>query len=143
MVIQLTTELCAREAALDGTMLVTPDQVEAYLCDIKDLAQEVFVVVTLNTKNRVIQKHLVSIGTVNSTLVHPREVFRPAIQDGSSAVILAHNHPSSDSTPSAEDIKITRQLISAGTIVGIKVLDHIIIADTALSLREAGLCVFN
>ena len=93
MIMKLETQLAVKEAAIDGTPLVRPDQVEAYLKDIKDLAQEVFVVVTLNTRNRVIQKHLVSIGTVNSTLVHPREVFRPAILDGATAVILGHNHP--------------------------------------------------
>jgi DNA repair protein RadC len=124
-------------------MLVTPEHVESYLCDIKALAQEVFVVITLNAKNRVIQKHLVSIGTVNSALVHPRECYRTAILDGASALILAHNHPSGDPTPSSEDIKITRQLISAGEVMGIKVLDHVIIGNTALSLREAGLCCFN
>ena len=143
MIMKLETNLAVKEAAYDGTMLTTPDSVESFLADLKSLAQEVFVVITLNTKNRVIQRHLVSIGTVNSTLVHPREVFRPAIQDGASALILAHNHPSSDVTPSSEDIKITKQLISAGTIIGIKVLDHVIIADKALSLREAGLCHFN
>ena len=143
MIIKLETDLAVREASIDGTMLVTPDQVESFLGDIRELAQEVFVVVTLNTKNRVIQRHLVSIGTVNSALVHPRECFRPAILDGASAVILAHNHPSNDPTPSAEDIKITRQLVQAGRHIGIKVMDHIIIGNTALSLRETGLCEFN
>ncbi len=119
-------------------MLVTPENIESYLCDIKALAQEVFVVITMNTKNRVIQKHLVSIGTVNSALVHPRECYRTAILDGAAALILAHNHPSGDPTPSSEDIKITRQLIRAGEVMGIKVLDHVIVGDTALSLREAG-----
>lgn len=143
MVLQLQTELAVREAAIDGTLLVTPNQVEHYLSELKTAQQECFIVIALNAKNKVIEKHLVSLGTVNSTLVHPRECFRPLIQSGASSCILAHNHPSGDSTPSSEDIKITKQLISAGTIVGIKVLDHIIIADTALSLREAGLCVFN
>ena len=143
MVLQLKTELAVKEPAINGTMLVTPDQVEFFLNDLKELAQEVFVVITLNTRNRVIQRHLVSIGTVNSTLVHPRECFRPAILDGASALILAHNHPSGGPTPSSGDIKITKQLIGAGSIVGIKVLDHIVIADTALSLRETGLCEFG
>ena len=143
MIMRLETNLAVKEASIDGTMLVTPAHVQAYLCDIKALAQEVFVVITLNAKNRVIQKHLVSIGTVNSALVHPRECYRTAILDGASAVILAHNHPSGDPTPSSEDIKITRQLIQAGGVMGIKVLDHVIVGDTALSLREAGLCVFN
>ncbi len=143
MIIELKTELAVKESTIDGTMLVTPDQVEVFLGDIRELAQEVFVVVTLNTKNKVIQRHLVSIGTVNSTLVHPRECFRPAILDGASAVICAHNHPSGDPCPSSEDIKITKQLINAGHHIGIKVLDHMIVGDSSLSMREAGLCEFN
>jgi len=143
MVIELKTALAVREAAFDGTLLVTPDQVGQYLADIKSAAQECFIVIALNAKNRVIEKHLVSLGTVSSALVHPRECFRPLILSGASSCILAHNHPSGDSTPSAEDIKITRQLISAGEIVGIKILDHVVIGDRALSLREAGLCHFS
>ena len=143
MVLKLETNLAVKEAAIDGTTLTTPDAVENFLADLKSLAQEVFVVITLNTKNRVIERHLVSIGTVNSALVHPRECFRPAILDGASALIFAHNHPSGDPCPSSEDIKITKQLIGAGQIIGIKVLDHIIVGDSCLSLREAGLCHFN
>ncbi len=143
MIMKLETHLAVKEAAIDGTMLVNPDQMEAFLGDIRDLAQEVFIVVTLNAKNLAIQRHLVSIGTVNSALVHPRECFRPAILDGASAVVLGHNHPSGDATPSADDIKITRQLIQAGRHLGIKVMDHIVIGNTALSLRETGLCEFN
>ncbi|VGO18791.1 hypothetical protein SCARR_00844 [Pontiella sulfatireligans] len=143
MVLQLQTDLMLKEAAFDGTVLTSPVQVERFLSEIKNAAQECFIVIALNAKNRVIEKHLVSLGTVSSALVHPREVFRPLIQSGASFTILAHNHPSGISTPSAEDIKITRQLISAGEIMGIKVLDHIVIGDTALSLREAGLCHFG
>ena len=144
MVLELRTELAVREtAAIDGTLLMTPFQVEAYLSELKQAQQECFVVIALNAKNRVIEKHLVSLGTVSSTLVHPRECFRPLIQSGASNCILVHNHPSQDPTPSAEDIKITRQLVQAGEIVGIKVLDHVIIGETALSLREAGLCRFG
>ena len=143
MVIELKANLAVRETAIDGTPLVTPPQVEAFLSDMKALAQEAFVVVTMNAKNRVIQRHLVSIGVVDSALVHPRETFLPAILDGASSVIVAHNHPSGDSCPSAEDIKITKQLVQAGRHIGIKVLDHIIIGDRPLSLREAGLVEFN
>jgi DNA repair protein RadC len=143
MVLQLKTELAVREAAIDGTVLVKPEQVESYLSELKAAQQECFIVIALNAKNRVIEKHLVSIGTVSSALVHPRECFRPLIESSASACILVHNHPSGDPTPSSEDIKITRQLISAGDIIGIKVLDHIVIGDSALSLREAGLCHFN
>jgi DNA repair protein RadC len=142
MVLQLKTELAVKEAAYDGTLLTTPEQVEFYLSELKEASQECFIVIALNAKNRVIEKHLVSLGTVNSTLVHPRECFRVLIQSGASATILAHNHPSGDPTPSSEDIKITRQLIGAGEVMGIKVLDHVVIGSTALSLREAGLCSF-
>ena len=143
MILELKANLAVREAEIDGTMLVKPDQVEVFLSDMKALAQEAFVVIAMNTKNRVIARHLVSIGIVDSALVHPREIFRPAILDGASSVILAHNHPSGDSCPSAEDIKITRQLVQAGGHIGIKVLDHFVIGDSALSLREAGLVEFN
>jgi DNA repair protein RadC len=143
MILRLETDLCVREEAIDGTLLTTPEAVERFLADMKPLAQEAFVVISLNTKNHIIKRHLISLGTVNSSLVHPRECFRPLIMDGASATILAHNHPSGDPTPSAEDIKVTRQLISAGEIVGIKVLDHVVIGNTALSLREAGLCQFQ
>lgn len=144
MVLELRTELAVRETAtIDGTLLVNPEQVEAYLSELKPAAQECFVVIALDAKNRVIEKHLVSLGTVSSALVHPRECFRPLIQSGASTCILAHNHPSGDPTPSAEDIKITRQLISAGEIMGIKILDHVVIGNTALSLRECGLVQFR
>ena len=143
MILELKTELAVREASIDGTLLTTPAQVEEYLGDLKEAAQECFLVIALNAKNRVIAKHLVSIGTVSSSLVHPRECFRSLIKSGSSACIIVHNHPSGDPTPSAEDIKITKQLISAGEILGIRILDHVIIANTALSLREAGLCSFT
>ncbi|WP_136078969.1 JAB domain-containing protein [Pontiella desulfatans] len=143
MVLQLQTELAVKEAAYDGTLLTSPEHVEAYLSELKSAAQEAFVVIALNAKNRVIEKHLVSLGTVSSALVHPREVFRPLIQSGASYTILAHNHPSGSPSPSCEDLKITRQLIAAGEIMGIKVLDHIVIGDRAVSLRETGLCHFG
>ena len=143
MIMKLETHLAVKEESIDGTRLVNPHQVETFFKDIRHLAQEVFVVVSMNTKNRVIQRHLVSIGTVSSALVHPRECFRPAILDGATSVILAHNHPSGDPCPSAEDIQITRQLIDAGRHIGIKVLDHVVVGDRTLSIREAGLCKFN
>ena len=113
-----------------------------YLKELKTAAQECFILIALNAKNRVIEKCIVSLGTVSSALVHPREVFRALIQASASSTILVHNHPSGDPTPSAEDIKITRQLVSAGEIMGIKVLDHVIIGDSSLSLRESGLVQF-
>ena len=102
--------------------------------------KEKFLCVFLNTKNHVIGQEVLSIGSLNATIVHPREVFRAAIQKSSSAIICVHNHPSGDPTPSREDIDMTTRLIEAGLIVGIDVLDHIIIGDqTFVSLKEQGL----
>jgi DNA repair protein RadC len=148
--LELTTTLAVREQST-GPLIVTPDHCANYLNHVQDLAQEVFIAITLNTKNRVINRHLISLGTLNSSLVHPREVFRVAILDGAAAMILSHNHPSGDVTPSSEDIKITRQLVSAGEVMGIKILDHVILgspsphesANPFLSLREAGLVQFG
>lgn len=143
MNLRLEAELAVREAACDGTLLATPDQVAAFLGDLRLAAQECFVAISLNTKNRVIRRHLVSLGTATSALVHPRECYRPLILDGAVAAIVAHNHPSGDPSPSAEDIRITRQLVEAGEVMGIRLLDHVVIGDTALSLRESGLCRFG
>lgn len=99
--------------------------------------QEEFHVVTLNTKHKMIGSHLVTVGTLDASLVHPREVFRPAIRDAASAVLLAHNHPSGDPTPSREDHQVTERLTDAGNLMGINVLDHIVLAnERCLSIRE-------
>ncbi|MDK2858578.1 MAG: repair protein RadC, partial [Verrucomicrobiota bacterium] len=100
MILELKTGLAVREP-LSGEQLNTPAAVTPFLEDMRSLAQEAFCVLTLNTKNRVIRRHLISLGTLSSTPVHPREVFRPAITDGAAAVIVAHNHPSGDPAPSA------------------------------------------
>jgi DNA repair protein RadC len=105
----------------------------------EDAVQEEFHVVTLDTKHKPIHTHRVTVGTLDASLVHPREVFRPAIRDAASAVILVHNHPSGDPTPSREDHQVTRQLTDAGGLLGITVLDHIIVArQKTLSIREHG-----
>lgn len=127
----------------------SPDDVARICADIANLAQETFHVLMLNAKNCLINRHVVSIGLVDASLVHPREVFRPAIAENASVIVLAHNHPSGDSTPSAEDIKVTKQLIEAGKIVDITVQDHVIIGrehETSrgfFSMREHGLCDFG
>lgn len=109
--------------------------------EMKYLQQEHFVVILLNTKNHVIeQPKTISIGTLNSALVHPREVFRAAVKQSSASLVCVHNHPSGDTTPSKEDIEITKRLIEAGRIIGIEVLDHVIIGDNRfVSLKESGL----
>ena len=103
-----------------------------------DGKQEEFHIISLDTKNQVIDTHLITIGTLDASLVHPREVFKPAIKDSASSIILVHNHPSGDPTPSREDIAVTDRLTECGKTLGIDVLDHIIVAGTtALSIRES------
>jgi DNA repair protein RadC len=141
-----------RESVGEKPMITTPEQAAAVLRErARILQHEVFWAMMLDTKNRLIgEPQRISEGTLNSSLVHPRELFKRALQHSCAAIILAHNHPSGDPTPSAEDIKVTRQLIAAGEVMGIKVLDHIVIghrrtaSDTDfLSLREAGLVNFG
>jgi len=132
-----------------GGKIDTPLSVLEICADMASLAQESFQVLTLNMKNALINRHLVSLGTLESTPVRPRETFRPAISDGAASVVIVHNHPSGDVTPSREDIEATRILIDAGKIVGIPVFDHVIIGRDKkgkaehLSMRERNLCTFN
>lgn len=107
--------------------------------EMKYLQKEAFVVLLLNTKHAVTHKEIVSVGSLNASIVHPREVFKTAIKKSASAMILVHNHPSGDPSPSREDIYITKRMKEVGVIVGISVLDHVIVAgDSYHSLREEG-----
>lgn len=110
------------------SVIRTAQDVYDYAKEMHSLPKEQLKGIYLDTHNRVIHDEVISIGTLNSNIVHPREVFRPALEYGAAAVILAHNHPSGISTPSDSDIAITEQLIKAGKIIGIRVLDHIVIA---------------
>lgn len=103
--------------------------------------REHFVALYLDSRSRVKGACVVSIGTLSASLVHPREVFRPAIVAGAAAVIVAHNHPSGDTTPSAEDKDATRRLVKAGDLLGVPVLDHVIVADGGkfFSFKDGGL----
>ncbi len=137
---------CAQVKEPTKKVLNSPDLVRLECRDMATMAQESIQVLTLDTRNKLIDRHMVTLGLVASSLVHPREVFRPAIADGASSVVLVHNHPSGDPTPSAEDLKVTRQLVAAGKIIGIEVLDHIVIGrgeTPFISLREKGLANFN
>lgn len=103
-----------------------------------DGVQEEFHIVTLDTKHKPIATHQITVGTLDAALVHPREVFRPAIRDAASAILLVHNHPSGDPTPSGEDFQVTDRLTEVGTVVGITVLDHVVVArQRCLSIRES------
>lgn len=103
------------------------EDVYEYLQDMKNLNKEQFRGLYLNSRSILIHDEIISLGTLDCSLVHPREVFQPAIEYSSVAIILAHNHPSGDSSPSLEDIKVSANLVKAGHILGIEVLDHIII----------------
>lgn len=119
----------------------SPQNVAELLMEqLRYLQQEHFVCLFLNTKNHIIAQETLSIGSLNASIVHPREVFRAAIKCSSASIVCAHNHPSGDPTPSPEDIQLTRRLCEAGEIVGIDVLDHIVIGDGKfVSLKEQGL----
>ena len=106
---------------------------------IANLDRENFVAVLLNTKNEVIETPLISVGTLSSALVHPREVFKPAIRASAASVILAHNHPSGKTEASREDREVTKRLVGAAEILGIEVLDHVIVGDGCFSMKEHGM----
>jgi DNA repair protein RadC len=104
---------------------------------IEQSLQEEFYILTLDSTNKVIRTHGITVGLVNMSHVHAREVFRPAILDAATSIIAAHNHPSGDSQPSEADRRVTRSLIKAGAILGIKLLDHVVLArDGSWSFRE-------
>ena len=102
--------------------------------------REVFVIAMLSIRHRVLGLHTVSVGCLTSSLVHPREVFKPAILSGSAALLICHNHPSGDAEPSAEDIALTRRLAAAGQLLGIELVDHLILGEAGrfVSLRARG-----
>jgi DNA repair protein RadC len=107
--------------------------------DFRFVNKEHFTCLFLNTKNRLIFKEVISVGSLNAAIVHPREVFHAAIKRCSASLICAHNHPSGDPEPSLEDVNLTKRLIAAGEIIGIEVLDHVIIGGNRFySLKENG-----
>lgn len=107
--------------------------------DMRFLSQEHFVCIYLNTKNQVLHKQTVFIGSLNASIVHPREVFKEAFRRSAASIICIHNHPSGDPTPSREDIEVTKRLIECGKMIGIDVLDHLIIGEKKyVSLKEKG-----
>jgi DNA repair protein RadC len=129
----------------DGYIIKKPDDVISLLMDeMRYLNKEYFKVVMLNVKNKVIAVDTVSIGSLNTSIVHPREVFKAAIERSASSIIMVHNHPSGDPTPSREDIEVSDRIFKSGNLLGIKVLDHIIIGDgIGISLKEKGYYDFD
>ncbi len=126
-----------REAAA----VTSPRQAaELFMEQLRYKKKEHFEVLLLNTKNQVISREVISVGSLNASIVHPREIFNAPLRKSAAAVILVHNHPSGDPSPSQEDLEVTRRLVEAGGILGIAVRDHIIIGDGCyLSFKEKGL----
>ena len=118
----------ALEATEKSIKITAPSNILPFIEKYRLRKQEEFVVITLNGSHEIIKVRTISKGLVNRTLVHPREVYRMAIKDNAAAIILTHNHPSGNPAPSIEDIEITNRMISAGKIIGIEVLDHVVIA---------------
>lgn len=143
--IQLLTSIELGRRIVNSTaeeryVIRTPEDGANYVMEeMRFLRQEHFVCLYLNTKNQVIHKQTIFIGSLNSSIVHPREVFREALRRSAASIICLHNHPSGDPTPSREDIEVTKRLSECGKLIGIEVLDHIIIGDKRyVSLKEKG-----
>jgi DNA repair protein RadC len=113
-----------------ATLLLSPQDVWDQLKDIRDNKKEHFVIFFLDTRNQEIKREVISVGSLNANLVHPREVFEPAVRHLAAQVILAHNHPAGDPEPSQEDLEITKRLVDAAKILGIEVTDHIIVTKS-------------
>ena len=123
-----------------GGVLTGPDDVyQHYAPLLRDDLRERFLVVMLDGRHRVLGESTVSVGTLTASLVHPREVFRPALERAAAAIVLVHNHPSGDPAPSGEDRRVTKRLRRAGELLGIRVVDHVVVADGGFfSFQEAG-----
>mgnify|MGYP002624206046 CR=1 FL=1 len=122
-----------------GAYVKRPEDVALVVSDIRRAAKEYFVGLYLNTRHRLLCRETVSVGSLNASIVHPREVFLPALRAGAAAVIVVHNHPSGETDPSEDDIAVTRRLVEAGEILGIGLLDHIIVGERGhTSLKELG-----
>ena len=121
-------------------LVLSPHDVWQQCTDIRDNKKEHFVVFFLDTRNQKICREVISVGTLNANLVHPREVFEPAIKNNAAQILVVHNHPSGDCAPSDDDLAVTKRLTDAGTLLGIEVVDHVVVSDHAfLSLKCEGL----
>jgi len=119
---------------------LTPKEVWEELKDLRNHKKEHFVIFYLDSRNQEIKREIISVGSLNASLVHPREVFEPAVRNLAAQIILAHNHPSGDPEPSEDDLEMTKRLVESGKILGIEVIDHIIVAKNGfLSFKEKNL----
>ena len=140
LAIAAAIELGKRRTCHLGAHISSPDDLIPFVNHYAMSEKEHFLAVTLNGGHNIIQVHVVSVGTINRTIIHPREVFGEAIRENATAIILCHNHPSGHTYPSEEDIETTNNLIEASKILGIPILDHIIIdCNSYFSFKEHGL----
>lgn len=131
----------ARQSRSEGICLTSPTSVaEYYMQDMRHLTTEQILLIMIDSKSRILNDMIISSGTVNSSILAPREIYLNALKYDAVSIILVHNHPSGDPTPSAEDINTTERMKDAGNLIGIKLMDHIIIGDNRyISLKEKGL----
>jgi DNA repair protein RadC len=126
-------EFASRVLEVDSSSVLpivqTTKDVIAQISFLREYKKENFVVLYLNSRYELLNKETISVGTLNASLVHPREVFEPATRILAAQIILAHNHPSGDSTPSEDDLELTKRIVTAGKILGIEVIDHVIISN--------------
>jgi len=137
--VELGRRLSSKQTDAKFTIRSPKDAASYLMADMTSLKQEHFVVLFLNIKNQVLHKQTIFVGSLNASIVHPREIFREAVRRSAASIVCAHNHPSGNPAPSPEDIAVTKRLMEAGSIVGIELLDHIIIGDHQfISLNEKG-----
>ncbi len=133
-------EFSKRFLLREGLKLINSEDIVALVEELRNKKQEYFLTFTIDGANNLIQKRTVFVGTLNQTVVHPREIFADAITDHAAAVIIVHNHPSGRSEPSQDDYVLTQRLVEAGRIVGVEVLDHIIVGKNShFSFQEKGI----
>ncbi len=127
--LEIGRRVAGQKRQMGRVFQISQDVFDSYSARLRDARQETFTVILLDSKNRYLREETVALGSLNQSIVHPREVFRPAIQGVAASVILLHNHPSGDPSPSEEDVRVTERLVEAGKLLGIRVLDHIIVGD--------------
>jgi len=133
-------ELSTRRLKKENLQVISPKVIFDSLLELRQSKKEQLVVFYLDARNRECSRETISIGTLNANLIHPREIFEPAVRNLANSVVLAHNHPTGEPEPSEDDIEITAQIVKAGKILGIEVLDHVIIGSNSyVSLKERGL----
>lgn len=138
--LELGKRFLSEKGGMKTRFSTSQEVADRYIPQMGNFKKEIFRSVLLDTKNQILREVTISEGSLSASIVHPREVFNPAIKESAAGMIFVHNHPSGDPTPSPEDIELTRRLVEAGKIVGIKVLDHVIIGDRRhFSFRDENL----